>query len=67
MRRDGKTGHLSKPKLFNVKLCLMRNTDHKNDTYLSTPVCMYIPIDTGVESGQQVLFTRLNFLVLNYF
>ena len=40
MYRDGKTGHLSKPKLFNIKLRLMRNTDHKNDTYLSTPVCI---------------------------
>ena len=32
MCRDRKTGHLSKPKLFNVKLCLMRHTDHKNGT-----------------------------------
>ena len=32
MCRDRKTGHLSKPKLFNVKLRLMRHTDHKNGT-----------------------------------
>ena len=30
--RGQKTGHLSKPKLFNVKLQLTRHTDHKNGT-----------------------------------
>ena len=29
---DWKTGHLPKPKLFIVKLRLMRHTDHKNGT-----------------------------------
>ena len=32
MCRGGKTGHLPKPKFFNVKLSLMRHTDHKNGT-----------------------------------
>ena len=32
MCRDRKAGHLSKPKLFDVKLRLMRHTDHKNGT-----------------------------------
>ena len=31
MFRDGKTGHLPKRKLFNVKLRLMKHTDLKTD------------------------------------
>ena len=48
-----KKGHLSKPKLFNVKLRLMRNTDHKNGTYLFINSGTYIAINMCVESDNR--------------